>query len=448
MRAVIALIVVSAVLTTGCQRSRQAIDLPQDEFIQVYFNHRDSGDRLYQDPYRQIERSGDNLEAVIIREIDSAKVSIDLAIQEINLPGIAQALVRRHRQGIKVRVILDNNYSRALSSFKTSEIKNFKPRDRQKYHEFKTLVDLDGNGRLSSSEIAQRDALAILQQAQIPLLDDTADGTKGSGLMHHKFMVIDNQAVLMGSANFTLSGLLGDFDNLDTKGNVNHLLRIENPQVAGLFKEEFNYMWGKTPGKNSKFGLGKLWRSPVNLSWQNTQVTLQFAPISPTKPWQSSSNGLIAQTINNARNSLNLALFVFSDRQIAKAITQKQQQGIEVKGIFDRGFAWRNYSAVWDLLGIDSSNLCQSQFPQAVTESIGIANLPNGDKLHHKFALIDQETVISGSQNWSAAGNHSNDEVVIVIHNATVAKHFEQEFERLANSAIWDLPPRPSKCSQ
>jgi phosphatidylserine/phosphatidylglycerophosphate/cardiolipin synthase-like enzyme len=70
---------------------------------------------------------------------------------------------------------------------------------------------------------------------------------------------------------------------------------------------------------------------------------------------------------------------------------------------------------------------------------VGIPQLDSGDKLHHKFAVIDDQTVISGSHNWSEAANSQNDEAVIVITNSTVSQHFVQEFQRLYSSAILGL---------
>ncbi|MGL5079768.1 MAG: phospholipase D-like domain-containing protein [Waterburya sp.] len=214
----------------GCQKISQRLTNPaQDQFIQVYFNQREKSSN-YTEPYRQIERTGDNLEQVIIDEIATAKSTIDLAVQEFNLPLVAQALAKSKQAGIKVRVILENNYSHSLSELNRQEIKSLPQRDRQKYEQFKQLVDLNGDGRLSDQEISQRDALVILNQAEIPIIDDTADGSKGSGLMHHKFMVVDGQTIITGSANFTLSDVHGDVDNLETRGNVNHLLRIANKE--------------------------------------------------------------------------------------------------------------------------------------------------------------------------------------------------------------------------
>ena len=434
---------------SACTKSSEQLNtLPQDKFIQVYFNHRASDTNTYSEPYRNIDRQGDNLESIIIQNITAAKSTIDLAVYELNLPLVAHALVKSQRSGVKVRIILDNDYSRSFSELNEQQIKQLNQNDRQKYQNYFDLVDLDRDSQLSSQEIAQRDALIILKQAGIPLIDDTADGSKGSGLMHHKFMVVDGQTVITGSSNFTLSGIHGDMDNLATRGNVNHLLRINNSQVADLFTEEFNYMWGNSPrgGINSHFGIGKPWRSPKSITWTNTEITLQFAPTSSKQDWQNSTNGLITQTIDRATDSIDLALFVFSEQKIANTLQKKQQQGVKIEGVFDPGFAYRYYSEVLDMLGVTLYQRCK---PEAENNpwvnslnTIGTAQMAIGDKLHHKFAVIDDETVITGSQNWSETANINNDEALIIIRNDRVSQQFSQEFQRLYDSASLELPSR------
>ena len=439
---------IGLVLTTACTKGFEGeVSLPQDRFIQAYFNHRET-ERNYIEPYREIERAGDNLEAVIIEEIATAKSTIDLAVQELNLPLVAKALVQSHRSGVRVRVILDNEYSRSVSQLDRREIERLEGRDRQKYQRFFSFVDLNGDNNLDATEIAQRDALFILKQAGIPIIDDTADGSKGSGLMHHKFMVIDDKVVLTGSTNYTLSGIHGDLNDLATRGNVNHLLKINNAEVADLFTQEFNYMWGDSPdgGINSKFGLQKPWRSPKTITWENTEITVQFAPTSESQDWQLSTGGLIARTLEEATESVDLALFVFSEQKIANTLKQLQQRGIDIRGVFDRSFAYRYYSEVLDLLGITLYLRCQPEAnnnPWATSlNTVGTPQIATGDKLHHKFTAIDDRTIISGSQNWSQAANRINDEALVVISNSTVARHFTQEFQRLYNSALLGLPPK------
>ena len=73
---------------------------------------------------------------------------------------------------------------------------------------------------------------------------------------------------------------------------------------------------------------------------------------------------------------------------------------------------------------------------------MGVPVLPPGDKLHHKFAVLDQNTVIVGSQNWSQAANNTNDENLLVIRNPTVAAHFEREFQRLYDGAELGMTPQ------
>jgi phosphatidylserine/phosphatidylglycerophosphate/cardiolipin synthase-like enzyme len=428
--------------SSGCKsKSITTVNLPQDKNIQVYFNHRDTGDTQYTDDYRNVTRTGDNLEAVVIQAIEQAESSIDVAVQELQLPGIALALARQAQKGIEVRVILDNKYSRAISSFSTSEITKLPSRERDRFLQYFQLIDVDNNGVLNSQEIKNRDALIILENASIPLIDDTADGSKGSGLMHHKFIVIDGKTVITGSTNFTLSGIHGDLGNLDTRGNVNHLLEIDNRELAQLFTEEFNYMWS-----DRKFGLNKISRSPQTITWDKTKIQIQFSPISSKQDWSFSANGLIGQVLNNANNSIDLALFVFSDQNLADILQDKQQQGIKINALIDREFIFRYYSEALDMLGVAMVNKCQYEANNNpwnnTIQTVGTANLETGDKLHHKIALIDNNTIITGSQNWSAAANYLNDETVLIIENETVAKHFQQEFARLYQNANLGLPER------
>jgi phosphatidylserine/phosphatidylglycerophosphate/cardiolipin synthase-like enzyme len=48
---------------------------------------------------------------------------------------------------------------------------------------------------------------------------------------------------------------------------------------------------------------------------------------------------------------------------------------------------------------------------------VGTPRLARGDKLHHKFAVIDNKKVITGSFNWSPSAAHTNDETLLVIHS-------------------------------
>lgn len=153
--------------------------LPQHPWIQVYMNQNPAAS--YQDPYRQQRRPGDDLEQVIVNHILAAKTSVDVAVQELRSPKIAQALRDRNQSGVRIRLILENTYSRPWSSFTPAEVAQLNARERDRYQDGIELIDQDGNQKISQSESNQFDALKIIQNAGIPWLDDTADGSAGSG---------------------------------------------------------------------------------------------------------------------------------------------------------------------------------------------------------------------------------------------------------------------------
>jgi phosphatidylserine/phosphatidylglycerophosphate/cardiolipin synthase-like enzyme len=420
--------------------------LPQDPLIQVYFNH--SQTSSYQDPYRHQKHAGDDLEQQIVETISQAKSSVDVAVQELRLPKISQALVEKQKAGVKVRIILENTYNKPWSSLSAAEVAKLKPREKEKYQDYYQFVDVNQDKKLSNEEINQRDALVLLNNSQIPKIDDTSDETRGSDLMHHKFVIVDSRFLVVTSANFTMSDIHGDFKNLETSGNANNLLKIDSPELAVIFTEEFNLMWGdeKNPKGTRKFGLNKTPRLAKQIKLGDSQIKINFSPISPTQPWINSSNGVINQTLETATKSVDMALFVFSEQRLANTLENRHQENVEIRALIDQNFAYRPYSEALDMMGVALSNKCKYEIDNQPWKNpittVGIPVLTRGDLLHHKFAVIDSQIVITGSHNWSEAANFGNDETLLLVDNPVIAAHYKREFERLLKNSKPGLPQK------
>ncbi|MGD1873928.1 MAG: DUF655 domain-containing protein [Mastigocoleus sp.] len=446
----------------GCTRVKSSTSvtkaLPQDPFIQVYFNYSQSSQ--YQEEYRPRKRYGDNLEQQIINTIIEAKSSVDLAVQELRLPKIAEALVDKHKAGVKVRVILENKYNHSWdksdssnnsinhSQKNTNDIHKLSVREKVKYQDWKFFTDVNKDGLISLEELKKKDALVILRNANIPILDDTADGSKGSGLMHHKIIIVDNRITIVSSANFTMSGIHGDLGKAESLGNANNLLKIDSPKLASFFKEEFNLMWGDGVGKklDSRFGIQKPPRKTQTITLGKNKIILKFSPISPTLPWLQTSNGLIGKTLNNGKKTIDMALFVFSEQRLANILEKRHLNKVKIRALIEKDFAYRFYSEGLDMMGIAYSQKCRyepdNQPWNQPINTVGVPVLSKGDLLHHKFSVIDGKKVITGSHNWSDAANYKNDETLLIIENPVVAAHYIREFERLYKNSRRGIPPK------
>src|SRR5690606_270859 len=174
--------------------------------VQSYFNQNQAN--VYTDPYRHVTRHGDNLEQVILDNIYKAKKSVFVAVQELRLPKIAQALIEKKNQGLDVRVILEHDYN--FNVLAQRDAAENSEHDASRLTELRAFIDVNRNGKFEKSELETRDAIYMLQQSNVPVMDDTFDSTRGSGLMHHKFVVIDGKITLISSANFTMSCIHGD----------------------------------------------------------------------------------------------------------------------------------------------------------------------------------------------------------------------------------------------
>ncbi len=412
----------------------------QDPDVQVFFNHNPQAH--YRDPVHGVERAGDNLEAVLVEAIGSARRRIDVAVHELRLPGIAAALAERQRAGVSVRVILEDRYRQPWSLRTEADIARMDRREQQRLEQYRRLADRNGDGQLSEAEAIAGDAVRQLEAAGIPIRDDRAGGG-GSGLMHHKFVIVDDHLLLTGSANFTASDIHGDAGVPASRGNANNLLRIESPALAALFRQQFETMWGQN-GLLPRFGPQKPSEPARTVQVGRTAVTVFFDPVDPLLGWEGSGNGLIGEWLATMKRSADLALFVFSEQRLADILGDRHRQGATVRILVEPQFAWRPYSELLDVMGLQlRDRRCRQEAGnhlwQPPLRTAGTPRLPDGDLLHHKFAVLDGETVITGSHNWSSSAADRNDETLLILRNPALAARYEQEFERLYREA--DLGP-------
>ena len=156
---------------------------------------------------------------------------------------------------------------------------------------------------------------------------------------------------------------------------------------------------------------------------------------------------LLEKQLRAAKESIDMALFVFSALQLTNVLREQIKRGIEIRLVADPGVTSRPFSEVLDLLGVSVPDYtCKveagNQPLDQALKGVGSPRLARGDKLHHKFAVIDNKTVITRSFNWSPSAAHTHDETLLVIHSPQLAQHFTRVMDRLWDGAELGIKPQ------
>ena len=59
----------------------------------------------------------------------------------------------------------------------------------------------------------------------------------------------------------------------------------------------------------------------------------------------------------------------------------------------------------------------------------------NVGQMHHKVFIIDEQIVITGSYNFSASAERTNDENVVIFFDPQIAAQYMAEFRRVETEA-------------
>lgn len=124
---------------------------------------------------------------------------------------------------------------------------------------------------------------------------------------------------------------------------------------------------------------------------------------------------ILVLKIDNAEESIDVSIYTFTDLILVDALIRAKDRGIDVRIHLDRSQVYARYT--------------QSKY--AVRNALDVRISSNKYIMHNKFAIIDDDFVITGSYNWTKAANTRNDENILIIDCPYVIKIYQEQFERL-----------------
>lgn len=235
---------------------------------------------------------------------------------------------------------------------------------------------------------------ALLKSAGIEVKDDAGR----SSYMHNKFWIFDQQTVWTGSTNITVNGIFK---------NNSDVLVVRSPDLAYIYEREFQELWSGQFGPKAP--------STINNQW----VILDGSPVQVLFSAEDHAiNNLIA-LIKDAKTSIRFLTFSFTDHPLAQSMIDRANVGVDVKGIFEAY----------------GSNSIYSELKTFWCAQIPVRQDGNPRYLHNKLIIVDNSIVVTGSLNFSANGDDSNEENVIIVDNSEIAALYLQEFDKLWNQA-------------
>jgi phosphatidylserine/phosphatidylglycerophosphate/cardiolipin synthase-like enzyme len=140
-------------------------------------------------------------------------------------------------------------------------------------------------------------------------------------------------------------------------------------------------------------------------------ISVAFAP-------ERGATASLVALISEAKQSICIAAYSFTSKDIAKALVDAHNRGVEVKAVLDKSNAKAKYTAATFLANVG--------IPTRINWQYAI--------MHNKFMVVDGVTVETGSFNYTKGAEEKNAENVIILRQyPDIAKQYLARWQEL-----WD----------
>ena len=174
-------------------------------------------------------------------------------------------------------------------------------------------------------------------------------------------------------------------------------------------------------------------------SYHQLRLERQARPLDAARPGQVVSENhfspgenlerLDLDRLQGARQSLDIAMYAFTDKYIAETLAGLADRGVRIRLYRDRSQYQQEQENAARYRDASTTDLLRGQ----VNIQIRVKASGRRDLMHLKSYLVDGTLLRDGSANWSAAGLKRQDNNAHFTNDPAQVRAFQQAFE-----AMWE----------
>jgi phosphatidylserine/phosphatidylglycerophosphate/cardiolipin synthase-like enzyme len=212
-----------------------------------------------------------------------------------------------------------------------------------------------------------------------------------SKINHVKLLSVDGNLSLIGGMNWGNHSPMNHDADILIKGPAAN-------DINTIFEKDWLYSGGKSS-----------YTTPIPLTTFGTHTISNLTTFRKTADIKKH----VLHMIKNAKQHLYLELYILTDVDVIRALTNAHHRGIDVRVLFDPN---------------QSPN--EAAYSQLRKAGVSVLYYPvNADqRFHIKVAVADHNRTIVGSCNWSKSGFYKNHEMDSDILGSETASAFESMF--------------------
>jgi mitochondrial cardiolipin hydrolase len=145
----------------------------------------------------------------------------------------------------------------------------------------------------------------------------------------------------------------------------------------------------------------------------------KFPPVEILLTREESIAAKIDRLIGGSRSSIVAALYRLNSKRLGRALGEASERGVNIRLVLDRT-KYEETEATREIVA-------SGRFAVRLTQG----RKGQSSKMHHKFALVDETIVLTGSYNWTNESEEGNHENLVILREPAVFEVYRAEFERL-----------------